>query len=65
MIGRKWMEDSRRENCPVLEFLNEPGILFFYTVKTTSLSGEEKSRQNIVPFWKFLGSLRSIGIRES
>lgn len=60
------MEDSGRENCPVLEFLNEPGILFFYTVKTAFPSGEEKSRQeNIVPFWKFLGSLPSIGIRES
>lgn len=41
MIRRKRMEDSGRENCPVLKLLNKPGILLFYAVKTTSPGGEE------------------------
>lgn len=36
MIGRKRIEDSGRENCPVLELNQE--FCFFYTAKTTSPS---------------------------
>lgn len=57
MIGRKWMEDSGRENCPVLELNQE---FCFSTLQRSLL---QAGQEIVVPFWKFLGSLPSIGLR--